>query len=258
MTTDAWPRRQWAGSSIHVGPCAWSASVLLGPDAGSVRTHPSLIVIDPDTDSDTLQMIAPQLVELRGDGPSAPSAVQCPVALGVAEPAFARRLPDLVRDRIAALQISSADLLVLWVEDPADLKGGALMQSLHDLRERGEIGEIGLGHTNPLAIEWMAINTAARFLVFPYNLSEQSAAYRAIQAAHDHSMGCLALQGSEPSGVEAVRFALGRADDVLPVMAGVPDGLTPMTAQQLAVCWADYQATHPPPPSLKRGLPPVL
>ncbi len=247
----AWPTRVLAPLAITVGPCAWRASMLAtnsssapAPAPGAapyLRAHPSLIAALPDDGEDTLRA-------------AAPAAAGLPVLLGVREPAFSRRLPALIESRMRAIGRDRVDLLALWVQDTAQLKGGSAMQTLFELRRNGRAGEIALAHEDVREVEWLALNTAARALVAPYGLHDQSARYRALAAAHEHGMACIAIAGSDPA---SIRFALGEADRALPVLAGpIPPDTTPMGPQEVESAWAEYRVSHAEPAPLTKGIPP--
>src|SRR5262249_49827605 len=140
-----------------------------------------------------------------------------PVLLNLREPPFARRLPEAIAARLAALGRPRVDILALWVEDVADLKGGVMLQMLRRLREQGVVGHIGLGHADIRNVEWLALHPPARALVMPFSLAEQDARFRAIGKAEEYGMARIA---AAPPGidVDAMRFALGAHDLALPVL----------------------------------------
>jgi hypothetical protein len=229
--------------------------------------RPSLVVIDPDSDPQSLTAYQPVLsrlrLRLRSDGAQRPDPqdIPWPVLVGLREPDFVRRLPGRVKDRLEALSLPRVEVLALWIEDPQDLKGGGLLQALFDLRDTGVTRYIGLVCRDAPAAEWLAMNSAVRVLGVPFHLSDQSARYRALPTAAEHGMACLALGRAAATTAEgdeqAIRHALGDSARALPVLdAPIPAGLQPMTGQELDQCWETYRASHDEPPPLPRGRPP--
>ena len=245
MTTPAkWTTRTLPHTDITVGPCAWRLPMLAGDDRDYVKAHPSLIVVDP-ADDDALLGQAGQALE------------GLPVLLGVNEPAFARQLEGEIERRMALLGRDRLDALVLYVDDPAEVKSGGMLQTMFSLRDRGVIGSLGLAHRDPRAAEWLAINTAVRLLGVNYGLEDQSTGYRALPAAADYGMSAYSLDCPHDEG--AVRFALAQSERVLAVLdRPIPAGLRPMTAEEAEAARNEYKQDNPPPQPLKRGLPPVV
>lgn len=239
-----WTTRTLPHTDITVGPCAWRLSMLAGTDTDYVKAHPSLVVVDP-LDDDAMLALAGAKIE------------GLPVLLGVTETAFARQLEGKILDRMQMLGRERIDALVLHVDDPAEVKGGGMLQTVYTLRERGVVGSVGLAHRDPRAVEWLAANTAVRLLGVSYSLEDQSAGYRALPAAADYGMSGYVLDS--PRGEGAIRFALAQAKCVLPVLdRPIPSDLMPMAKDQAEAIWNDYKQSHPPPPLLKRGLPPEI
>ncbi len=211
--------------------------------ANHIADRPSLLVVTPEDDDALLAAAKPRL---NGQ----------PVLLIVSEPEFARRLEGGIRQRAAALGVNRVAAVALMVDDPADLKGGGMLQVLFDLRQAGFCDHLGLAQPDARHAEWLAQNTAVRLLLTDYSLTNQQAAYRALPAAAEAGMACLALN---PPGEDeaALRFAMGSADRVLAVMdRPVPTNLTPMSADELEDCWERYKMEHEPPAPLLRSQPP--
>ncbi len=239
-----WTPRILPHTDIAVGPCAWRLPMLAGVDRDYVKTHPSLIVVDP-MDADALLKQAGQALE------------GLPVLLGVAEPAFARQLEGKVLDRMRMLGRDRLDALVLHVDDPAEVKSGGMLQTMFTLRERGVVGSLGLAHRDPRAVEWLAQNTAVRLLGVSYALEDQATGYRALSSAAAYGMSAYALDCPPDEG--ATRFALAQCGYVLPVLdRRIPAGLRPLPKDEVDRAWSDYKEAHPVPPPLERGKPPVV
>ncbi len=238
-----WTNRKLEHTAIDVGPCAWRLPMLIGEDRHTVKTHPSLIVVDPRDTDDVLEQAGPHV-----DG--------LPVLLGVTEPAFARQLEGEILRRLALLGQDRVEALVLHIDDPAEIKSGGMLQTMFALRERGVVGCLGLAHPDPIVAEWLSINAAVRLLGVNYALEDQAAGYRAISSATEYGMSVFTL--GCPQTDQAVRFALAEARRVLPVMdRPIPKGLTPMPAEEVSLAWQRYGEEHPPPPPLQRGKPPL-
>lgn len=238
-----WITRTLPHTDIEVGPCAWRLSMLAGPDRDTVKTHPSLIVVDPADSDDLLEQAEPHLNGL-------------PVLLGVAEPTFARYLEDEVLRRMKLLGLTRVEALVLHVDDPAEIKSGGMLQTMFSLRDRGAVGHLGLAHPDATVAEWLAVNAAVRLLGVDYSLADQSAGHRALTAAAEHGMSVFALVS--PGDEDAVRFSLAEAGRVLPVLdRPLGEGFKPMTPGEVDRAWENYRVAHPPPPALLRGRPPI-
>lgn len=238
-----WTQRTWPHTDITVGPCAWRLPMLAGPDRGYVRSHPSLIVIDPADDDGLLKQAGQHLGAL-------------PVLLGVAEPAFARQLQAAIAHRLDGLERQRVDALVLHVEDPAEIKSGGLLQTLFALRDAGVIGCVGLAHPGADVAEWLSMNTAVRLLGVNYSLDNLSARHRALLSASEYGMSAYALNC--PRDDRAVRFVLAQSGRILPVLdRPIPAGLTAMPPDEAEAIWLNDQRKNPPPPPLKRGMPPM-
>ena len=261
MTASAdWPQHTWQPTDLIVGPSAWWATMVLDSEEKYLQAHPSLIMIGPDDDLDApnLTRLASTLTWLR-NGPTQDTrvATRWPVMLGLREPPFVRQLGDLVRKRIDALSLERVEVLTLWIDEIQDLKTGGLLQTLYEIREQGLARYIGLACQEARGAEWIAINTAVRVLVLPYHLFDQTARYRALAAACDHGMACLAL-GPHTEHLDSARFAVGQSRSALPVMDGpLPADLKPMDEREIERCWLDYQAEHEEPQPLPRSKPPA-
>ncbi len=243
-----WLQRTLSPTGIHVGPCAWRASMVANADAEYVVQRPSLVVVDPEDEPALLGRIASRLRDWPAPRP--------PIMLTVPEPAFARQLRDAVLRRIGQLGVERVEALTLRVEDPQELKGGGTLQTLFDLRSQGVVGEIGLAHCDVRAAEWLAIHSAARVLVVDYSIENQAARYRLIGTAREYGMALVALHQPADDPV-AVRFALGESQRILPVMdRALPPELQPMGRDEIESCWQSYCATHLAPEPLPRSAPP--
>ena len=238
-----WTTRTLEHTDIQVGPCAWRLPMLAGVDREYVQAHPSLIVVDPNDQDDVLEAAGRNTAGM-------------PVLLGIKEPAFARQLRDAIEQRLAWLGRGTVDALVLHVDDPAEIKSGGMLQTMFDLRDKGVVGCIGLAHTDANVAEWISINAAIRLLGLGYSHTDQSAAYRAVPSAQEYGMASYAL--ASPAEDQAIRFALAQSRQVLAVLdRPIPAGLTPMPQAEAAQAWQAYTDSHPPPPPLKRGRPPM-
>lgn len=238
-----WFQRPLSPLNVQVGPCAWRLPMFAGPHATYVRARPSLVVVNADDADALLQAAAPNLADL-------------PVLLRVREPAFARQLPDLLNRRFAALGRNSIEIVMLEVDEVADLKGGGMMQTLTQWREAKRILHLGLAHEDVRNVEWLARSTPARALSVPLSLADQSARYRTIPAAVEFGMARVAAAPPDDDG-DALRFALGTADLALPVLdRPLPENVTPMSATEVEAVWAAYQSSHEPPAPLARSQPP--
>lgn len=245
-----WPTFAQAFTGLRVGRCAWHGSMLLSERTlEHVRHRPSLIVFDAEEDVTTLALAADALATLDRE--------KFPVMLGLIEPEFTRTLPALVQSRIAALGLSRVEVLCMKVQDTAELKAGGSLHALLQLRERGVIGHLGLAHEDVRQAEWLAINMATRVLCLPYGLQNQAADHRAIKAAEESGMTCVALRPTAISDERALRFALGRCERVLPVLdAALPESVSAMDEAELETCWHEYATSHAPPAPLPRSRPP--
>lgn len=243
-----WPQRTLSPTGIRVGPCAWRVSMLANAEAGYVVQRPSLVMVDPEDGPELLGRAASRLRDWPAPRP--------PIMLTVSEPPFARQLRDAVLQRIDQLGVDRVDVLTLRVEDPQELKGGGMLQTLFNLRSQGVVAEIGLAHGDVRAAEWLAIHSAARVLVVDYSIENQAARYRLIDTAREYGMALVALR-QPTDGPAALRFALGQWQCVLPVMdRALPPGLQPMGRDEIEACWQSYCATHPAPEPLPRSTPP--
>jgi hypothetical protein len=241
-----WMTRTLEPLAMRVGPCAWDAAALLGPDASYVAAHPSLIVAGPDLDETALRAVGLAAGDL-------------PLLLGVHEPEFSRRLPELVNRRVAALGRARVELLVLWVDDSRSLKGGGALQGLFKLREQGVIGHLGLAHQDVREAEWLALHTHGRAILTPYHLADQAARYRLFDAAEEHGMvviatGAWADGKYSPIEPESEAFSLAESARALPILSAPPRDEPAFDSEQ---AWREYQAAHPAPDPLPRGGPPV-
>lgn len=254
-----WQTWTWTPTDLRVGRCAWQASLLAGPQAVYTADHPSLIVIDDD-DEPLLKAIAPPLRSMRAtcashNGlPNAPAFP--PVLLEVREPRFARTLPALVQKQMDAIELTSVEVLSMRINEPEDLKGGSTLQTLFQLRDQGVARHIGLACHDARQAEWIARHTAVRVLTLPYHLEDQSACFRALDAAKEHGMACLAV-GVSPEHAPSIRFALGATAQALPLFSQPPPtGLVPMSRDEVRQHWDQYCLAHKAPATLTRGHPP--
>lgn len=246
----SWASKPWFQTDIVAGPLCWEAQIFLSPQTKPLPEKPSLICVRFSTDMAYYASLAAVL----------PPA--WPIALSIAEPQFSRTFTPMVLDRLAALNRPCADLLILNVNDPADLKAGGLPRQMQLLRELKKIKQIGLHHNDVNQIEWLASHTSARVLAFPYRLGHQLARYRATEKAAEYGMACLgvdSLLASDPlppaSSLD-LAFRLGESDRVLPVISQPIDDLTPMDQAQTSAVWEAYKQSNPEPPKLPRSLPP--
>jgi len=243
--TAPWPQDPLGATGIVCGPWAWTLGAVLGPDADRVAERPSLVVVGPGDEDAALERAAAALADW-------------PVLLVVDEPAFARRLRPGIEQRLAALCRERVEALMMRVDEPPELKSGSMLQTLFELRDTGRVGAIGLAHDEARSAEWLATQTAARLLGVNYGLHEQSARYRALGAAAEHGMAPVGLRPPDPGDREAVRFALGEAARVLPVLSCPPPAdLSPMRESEVASAWSAWRAAHPEPEPLPRGRPPA-
>lgn len=255
MRSSFWPQRRFEPTNILVGHCAWDLSLLTGPHQRQVLEQPSLVVAGADESPHDLARAAGVLREFP----------DIPVALEVHEPTFARRFRQHIEERIAALGRSKVELLVLRVQEPQDLKGGSLLQTMFELRSSALAENLGLWSEDVRGAQWLAENTAVRVMGFPYSLEDQSAGFAAVSAAHDYGMACLTrFPHRDPASdlwlsdeLDSLRFALGRCSQVLPVLSKpLPQDVEPMSEPELESRWQAYSSTHAAPAPLPRGLPP--
>jgi hypothetical protein len=246
----SWATKPWCQTQIDTGPLAWEAEFLLSQTPDALKDKPSLVCVRYSPDLDYYTKLASAI----------PS--HWPIALSIAEPQFTRTFTPMVLDRLARLNRPSADLLILNVQDPADLKAGGLPRQMQLLRELKKIGQIGLHHTDVLQIEWLASHTTARVLAFPYRMAHQLARYRAIEKAAEYGMACLgvdSLLASDPlipASTLDLSLRLSQSQHVLPMIAQPLDDITPMDEAQSAAVWEAYKQSTPEPPKLPRSLPP--
>jgi hypothetical protein len=243
LTDSPWPQRTLPHTDITVGPCAWRLPMLAGPDRDYVQSRPSLIVVDP-TDADAvLEQAVPQIESL-------------PLLLGIAEPAFARQLESTITRRMQQLNRQHVDAVVLHVDDPAEIKSGGMLQTLFAMRDAGGIGCVGLAHPDAAVAEWLSMNAAVRLLGVKYSLDDLVARHRALPSAEEYGMSAYVL--NSPQDDRAMRFALAESHRVLPVLdRPIPAGLMAMSADEVEAVWRADQQKTPPPPPLKRGMPPM-
>ena len=244
ISTDSpWPQRTLPYTEITVGPCAWRLPMLAGPDRDYVQSHPSLIVVDPADSNAVLEQAGPHLGSL-------------PVLLGIGEPTFARQLESTIAQRMQRLNRQQIDALVLHVDDPAEIKSGGMLQTLFAMRDAGVIGCVGLAHPDATVAEWLSMNAAVRLLGVNYSLDDLAARHRTLPGVEEYGMSAYAL--SSPQGDRAMRFALAESPRVLPVLdRPIPAGLMAMPADEVEAIWRADQQKTPPPPPLKRGMPPM-
>lgn len=248
-----WPQRTIESLGLVVGPCAWRASMLAGGTAHAtqqerdeavayVNAHPSLVLVEPQDD----QAVLDQVARL---------AATIPVMLCMNEPDFVRRFDAQVRTRIAALQCQKVAGVILYVEELSDLKSGGLLHTLFSLREEGVIDHVGVAAQDARGAEWLSPQTAARVLTLPYSLEDQSARYRALPIAADMEQLCIASHTvPDPNDHDALAFALGEADRVLPVLdRPLPAQWRAMNASEVDAAWHKYQSNHTAPPRLPRS-----
>lgn len=249
-----------------IGALAWSGRLLIGPQGGFCRDHPSLVVTEPDLEPDELEQIG-----------QASDAM--PKVLGLQEPTFARRLRNQILTRIDLLGGVPILGVMLWVEDVSDLKGGAMLQTLLTLREEEVMKWFGFAHHDVRSAEWLIENTGPHLIGFPFGLNAQSAAHRTLPKAHEYGVAALGLPVSRIDDVESWwGFALGAAGRVRMVADHLPrikDRLTwkqqawledqkhdvalpiPWTAVQVDQTIQNWIESHEPPEPLPRSRPPV-
>lgn len=259
MNTNEWTQREFAPTDISVGPWAWHVGAIADAASRGETLPPSLIVAGPDDSASVLAAAAPHL---HG----------APIMLIMREPRFARQFDDDLKSRLASLGVDRLAVLALWSHDPADLKSGGVMQRMAALRERGVVSHLGLVHTDVRQAEWIASHTNVRVLGMPYGLADQSARYRAIAAAHEYGMACVAmppqpatngddapptLRLAQPQEADALRFAAGEGARALPILDRPPNAaFTPMTGDEVEARWQSWQSSHAAPAPLPRSLPP--
>lgn len=241
MSAFTWTQRDLSPLAVPVGPCAWRVGVAADHPA-FVLAHPSLVVVGPDDDDTLLRRAAPHVAGL-------------PVMLGIHEPEFSRRTESILRSRMAALGLARVAIATLHVdEEPAALKSGGALQALLELRSAGVFSHLGLAHADARWAEWMALHTPARVIVTDYGLHNQAARYRAATAATEHGMAMVAVM--PPADEDALRFALGDSRRVLPVLDRPPQPhVEAMDGPGIEQAWSAYQAVHPAPAPLQRGVP---
>lgn len=238
-----WPQCTLPHTDITVGPCAWRLPMLGGPDRDYVKSHPSLVVVDPADSDAVLEQAGSNIGTL-------------PVLLGIAEPAFARQLESSITRRMQRLNKQRVDALVLHVDDPAEIKSGGMLQTLFALRDAGVIGCVGLAHPDAAVAEWLSMNAAVRVLGVNYSLDSLATRHRALPSAEEYGMSAYAL--NSPGDDRALRFALAESHRILPVLdRPIPADLRAMSAVEVEAIWRADQQKTPPPPPLKRGLPPI-
>lgn len=245
----AWPVRTFEPLGLQVGPCAWRASMLVGQTSQAseqalayVLKHPSLLIVEPEDGDDVMAQ-------------AAKAAGQMPVMICMHEPDFARRLAEQIRKRIAQLNREKIAGVILRVEELSDLKAGGVLHAMFGLREEGAIEHVGLATQDARGAEWLSPQTAARVLMLPYSLDDQSARYRALTLVGEMGQFCIASEPLADVNNEAVlSFALGESARVLPVLdQPLPANWRAMTEQQVEVAWANYQTQHPAPAKLPRS-----
>lgn len=242
-TDPSWPQRTLPHTEITVGPCAWRLPMLVGLNRDYVRSHPSLIVTGPPDDDAVLEQAAQHV-----DG--------LPLLLGICEPTFTRQLEAAITSRLDRLHKQRVDAVVLHVDDPSEIKSGGMLQTLFAMRDAGVIGCVGLAHPDAAVAEWLSMNAAVRLLGVKYSLDGLAARHRALPSAEEYGMSAYAL--SSPHGDRAMRFALAECHRVLPVLdRPIPAGLMAMSADEVEAVWRADQQKTPPPPPLKRGMPPM-
>ncbi len=249
MNAIPWSQHPFSPLSFNVGLCAWRIT-MLPACADYINVRPSLIVATPEDDDETLRAAAPFLKSL-------------PIMVGFHEPPFSRSVRGLVEKKLAALGRQRIDVLTMWIDLTADLKGGGMLQAMRALRDEGLIGEIGLAHGDAREIEWIAQRTGARLLVLPYSLGDQTARFRAIDTAHEYGMACLAVGSINevtkpiPHDTASLRFALAEHSRALPLLSEpLPDDITALNAEQVEDAWRSYRETHAEPAPLARSTPP--
>lgn len=234
---EGWPIAAWQTTDLRVGPCAWRATMLEDGATGYVIEHPSLIVVCPDDPPTLLQRLGPTLRECPN----------LPVMLGVHEPSNPRRLQERVAAAQEALQRDVIDCLVLWVEEPRDFEGSALMEAMLQLEDENAVRRLGLRYPRVQGADWLAEHEMFRLLMLPYSLDNQSARYQALATAGEMEIACIADCECPQDGEtrEAMRFALGNRQRVLPVLdKPIPDGLKPMSAAEIEQHWERFQREH--------------
>ena len=238
---------------LKVGPCAWRASMLVGQtEQGREQTsedalayvlkHPSLIIVVPEDGDDVMAQVAK-------------AADHMPVMICMPEPDFARRFGDQIRKRVAQLNRDKIAGVILRVEELSDLKAGGVLHAMFSLREEGLIEHVGVATEDARGAEWLSPQTAARVLMLPYSLEDQSARYRALPLAADMGQLCIASEPvADVSHEAALAFALGESARVLPVLdRPLPSNWRAMTELQVEAAWVQYQTEHPAPTKLPRS-----
>lgn len=248
-TNSHWPQRTIEPWGLVVGPCAWRASMLNVKDAKArhdlmayLHSHPSLMIVEPEDDAALLARVG----EL---------AKSLPVMLCMNEPDFVRRLDEQVRQRVAQLNATKVAAVIIRVEELPELKAGGILQALFTLRERGVIEQVGLEVQDARGAEWLSPQTAARVLMLPYSLADQSARYRALSLAQEMGQLCIASAPAvDVNDAQSLAFALGESERVLPVLdQKLPENWRAMTHDQVDAAWTSYQSNHPAPEKLPRS-----
>jgi hypothetical protein len=257
-----WITRLLPHTGITVGRCAWAFPLTLDPDnARFLLDRPSLIVVGPDDDA------APMLPTHTID-----VLARLPLALHIHEPEFIRHLPAIIETKLATLGRDYADVVILHVQEPADIKSGSAIQALTRLRDRGKLRSIGLSAATALDAEWLAGTSSAKILSVPFDIDEQMIRYRALAAMSEFSMDAISehpvacvpsadATNSNAVGSDgknfAVRFALAMSSLVLPILATpIGDEVDPLSAEEAEAVWQKYALGHPAPPPLPRSRPP--
>ncbi|QDU72094.1 aldo-keto reductase family protein [Mucisphaera calidilacus] len=237
---------QLGQTDIHTGPCAWDHT-LIRDQPQTLQQHPALVVFDQRRGASTDDAAA-----------IATTLNDHPLLLVLEEPDFARHLTKAIDDWHHALG-RTIDLIALHTHDITDLKAGGLLQPLTNARTNQTCRYYGFAADNANDAEWLAKNTAGRFLLTPFHRHDQSARYRAIPTAHEYGMAVIAEPHPDTEAdPEAAAFALGHAHECLPIrLTPPPEDASPMTDEQREAAWTAWTRDNPPPPPLPRSRPPA-
>jgi len=195
------------------------------------------------------------------------------VVLGVDVADTLGRGTDAIERRLAVAASGGArtDAVMLQGAGPSALKAGRPFHRLAQLRDRGRINLIFLEADDVAAAAWMVEHTPAHAVCVPYGLADLSAQFAVLPAARELGTAVVAIEPRQPAwttGASAARYTdlsyvLGqpdvtaamepvppRVDDLRAVLATARD---PMSSDQRARWWAQFQHAVGPPPAAARG-----